>query len=99
MSAWIRRRWRRILADLRYLYREKVVFKSSRRCLAWCIIINMIWVVWKASQQPEDQRNVQDDFLTNMALREGLSGRGKQSLSRDSRVWNGWHGVRAIFAL
>lgn len=102
IPTWIRRRSRRTFAHLRFLYHDKVVRKPSKgicRRLLLCVVLVVAWVILRKLRQSEDQRYVQDDFLTNMALREGLSGTGEQSLNRDPRVWNGWNGINAIFAL
>jgi len=99
IPAWIRRRWRRVFADVRFLYHDKVVRKSSkglRRTLTLIVILAVTGTIWSDLQQPEERRYVKTDLLTNVALRERLSGRGGP---RDPRVWHGWNGVNTIFAL
>lgn len=93
----LHRRWRRTLADLRFLVNRKSS-PQIRRGVSLVIIALVLLAIWRDSQQPEEHRYVKAERLTSAALTERLYGNA-HNLNKDPRVWTGWNGVKAIFAL
>lgn len=94
---WLHRRWRRTFADLRFLVNRKTS-KGTRRGLSLIVLILVLLAIWRDAQQPEEQRYVKAERLTSSALTERLYG-NSNTPNKDPRVWTGWNGVKAIFAL
>lgn len=92
--------WRRLKSNARFLYWRRVTRRSQRlmrRVLAVIALSLVLFGVWNY-RQPDERRVVRRETISREHMMSSLQHRLGHH-TQDLRTWNGWPGIKTIFAL